>query len=112
LYDAFGELIQTTDSEVVTKYSVDGWNPNMPAGTGNANFNDWAILNSDNTLQTRNIFGNQPSQILARVDQSGASDPSGVYFDLTDRQGSVQMVIDSGGNIKDVLVLCHSLIVG
>ena len=104
IYDAFGELIQTTDGAVVTKYGVDGWNSNMPAGTGNANFNDWAVLNSDNSLQTRNLFGNQASQILARVDQSGASDPAGEYFLVTDRQGSVQMVLDNGGNIKDALV--------
>ncbi len=76
----------------------------MPAGTGNANFNDWAVINADGTLETRTIFGNQPSQVLARVDVCGADDPAGVYYDLTDWQGSVQVVIDSTGAIKDALV--------
>ena len=38
----------------VTEYGVDGWNSNMPAGTGNANFNDWAVINADGTLQMLN----------------------------------------------------------
>ena len=59
-YDAFGELIQTEDGGTVTKYGVDGWISDIPAGTGNANFNDWAVINADGTLQTRTIFGNQP----------------------------------------------------
>jgi RHS repeat-associated protein len=100
-YDAFGELLERTSGGTTTKYALDGWNPNMPGGTGNANFNDWAILNSDNTLQTRNVFGNQPSQVLARVDQSGASDPAGTYWLLEDHLNSVRDVMDNSGAVKD-----------
>ena len=48
-------------------------------------------------LQTRNIQGNGIDQILARIDNhcNGASDPTGVYFTLTDHMGSVRDVLDS-----------------
>ena len=102
-YDGFGNLIEESAGTLTTKYAVDGWNPNAVPATGNANFNDWAVLNSGNTLQTRNIFGNDASQILARVDQTGASDPAGTYWDLTDREGSVRDVINNSGTVKDSL---------
>ena len=61
-YDAFGEEIEQDvtpagGSTTATKFAYNGWNSNMPAGTGNANFQQWAILNGDNSLQTRNIDG-------------------------------------------------------
>ena len=40
-------------------------------------------------------------QILGRVDQSGASDSSGTYWDLSDHLGSVRDVINNGGTLKD-----------
>src|SRR5262249_14542723 len=49
----------------------------------------------------RNLFGNQPSQILARVDQSGASDPAGTYWLLEDRLNSIRDVINNSGTVKD-----------
>jgi RHS repeat-associated protein len=100
-YDAFGELIERQENAGYTKYAVDGWNPNMPAGVGNANFNHWAVLNSNGTLQTRNLFDNRVDELLARVDQSGASDPAGTYWLLEDRLNSVREVIDNSGAVKD-----------
>ena len=116
-YDIFGNMIEQQEYNgsawTTTKFAVDGWNPNflLPspsgggAGGGGAigleNFNNWAVLNSDNTLQTRNIFGNNVDQIIARVDQSGASDPSGTYWDLTDHLGSVRDVITNSGTVED-----------
>ncbi len=82
-YDAFGELIQNDDGTYVTKYGVDGWNPNMSSPIGNENFNHWAILNGNGTLQTRSVFGDHASQVLGRVDQTGASNPSGAAPSFT-----------------------------
>jgi len=44
-------------------------------------------MNGSGQLQTRNIQGNGIDQILARIDNAtyGASDTTGLYFDLTDR---------------------------
>ncbi len=100
-YDAFGSLILRDNGTTITKYAVDGWNPNATGSIGNENFNHWAILNSDNTLQTRTIFGNNPSEVLGRVDQTGASNPAGSYYVLGDRLGSVREVLDSTGDVKD-----------
>ena len=104
-YNTFGLLIETDVTVGVTtsttKYAVDGWNSNMAAPVGNENFNTWAVLNADNSLQTRNIFGNTVGQILGWIDQSGASDSSGTYWDLTDHLGSVRDVLNNGGTVKD-----------
>ena len=74
-YDAFGEEIEQDvtpagGSATATKFAYNGWNSGMPAGTGNANFQQWAILNGDNSLQTRNIDGNQPGFNLAHIDEA------------------------------------------
>jgi YD repeat-containing protein len=97
-YDAFGEEIEqdamvTGNPTVATKFAYNGWNPDMPAGTGNSNFMQWAVLNvsgANVTLQSRNIDGDMPGQHLGRVDQTGASDPAGAYYDENDRQNSVR----------------------
>jgi len=75
----------------------------MPAGTGNANFLQAAVLNNDNSLQSRNIDGNQPGQHLARVDQSSAPDGGGVYYTLSDRLNSVRDVVDTTGTVQDAI---------
>jgi RHS repeat-associated protein len=105
-YDAFGEEIERDVIPLVgpvttTKFAVNGWNPATPGGTGNENFSTWAVLTAANALQTREFFGDQVDQALARIDQTGASDPSGLYFTLTDRQGSVRDVINASGTVKD-----------
>jgi RHS repeat-associated protein len=104
-YDVFGNLIKeaatTGAGTTTTKFAVDGWNSNMAAPIGLENFNDWAVLNSGNTLQTRTLFGDKVDQVLGRVDQTGASDSAGQYWYLTDHLGSVRDVVDSGGNLKD-----------
>jgi RHS repeat-associated protein len=104
-YDVFGNLIEEDvtvgATTTATKFAQDGWNSNMAAATGLSNFNNWAVLNSNNTLQTRNVFGNQVDQVLGRVDQTGASDASGQYWDLTDHLGSVRDVVNSSGTVKD-----------
>ncbi|HZZ79558.1 MAG TPA: RHS repeat-associated core domain-containing protein [Gemmataceae bacterium] len=107
-YDVFGEEIErdvtpTGSGTTTTKFAVNGWNPALPAPIGNENFSTWAVLNAANVLQTREIFGDQVDQALARIDQTGASDPSGVYFTLSDRQGSVRDVADSSGTVVDTI---------
>ncbi len=103
-YDAFGEEIEedaTAVSSVTTKFAVDAWNPNAAGAAGNAGMIRWAVLNGDNSLQTRNIEGNGTDQHLARVDQSGSSDPNGTYWLLTDRENSTRDVINNSGTLKD-----------
>jgi RHS repeat-associated protein len=104
-YDVFGNLIEEDATNGVgtttTKFAVDGWNSNMASAVGLENFNDWAVLNADNSLQTRNLFGNNVDQALGRVDQTGATDSAGQYWDLTDHLGSVRDVVNSGGTVKD-----------
>jgi RHS repeat-associated protein len=106
-YDVFGEEIQrdvtTGAGTTTTKFAVNGWNPALPAPIGNENFSTWAVLNAANTLQTRQIFGDQVDQALARIDQTGASNPSGLYFTLRDRQGSIRDVVDATGAVVDTL---------
>ena len=86
-----------------TEYAVDGWNPAKAGSTGNSAFDVWAVMNGSGNLQTYNVNGDGIDQILARVDNAtnGASDPSGVYFDLTDDLGSVRDVINTSGTVKD-----------
>jgi RHS repeat-associated protein len=104
-YDVFGNLIEeaatTGAGTTTTKFAVDGWNSNMAPPIGLENFNDWAVLNSGNTLQTRNLFSDKVDQVLGRVDQTGASDAAGQYWALTDHLGSVRDVVDSSGTLKD-----------
>ena len=63
----------------------------------------WAVLNSNGTLQTRNLDGNGTDQQLGRVDQAGASNPNCVYWLLLDRLGSTRDVLDGSGALVDAL---------
>ena len=105
-YDAFGEIIQRDTSGSINgtiKYAVDGWNSNAAKATGNAGMVRWAVLNSNGTLQTRNLDGNGTDQHLGRVDQTGASDANGAYWLILDRLNSTRDVLDSAGALVDAL---------
>ncbi len=105
MYDVFGNLIEEdatigSSSTVVTKYAVDGWNPALAGSIGTSNFNTWAVINGGNgTLQTRNLFGDQVSQIIGRIDVAGGSGTT--YWDLTDKLGSVCGVINNSATVVD-----------
>src|SRR5205807_9235805 len=88
---------------VTTGYAPEGWNPALPAPVGLENFNSWAVLNADGSLRSRNILGDKVDQLLARVDQTGATNPAGVYWILTDHLNSVRGILDSTGAIADAI---------
>ncbi len=96
-YDAFGEMIQRTDGSLVSRFCQDGWNANMPAATGNANMNVWAVLNGSNAWQERDLWGDTVDQGLGRI-MEGTSN-YGLYS-LLDRQQSVRDVIDATGTVQ------------
>jgi hypothetical protein len=126
-YDPFGDLLKESvtpyvsgvagsptvteyaGSPTVTEYAVDGWNPASKGAIGNSNFVTWAVLNGSGAIESRNFFGNEPNQILARIDNAsnGASDASGIYFVLTDRLGSVRDVLNSTTNAAPVDVITY-----
>ena len=56
-----------------------------------ANGNLWADLNANGSLATRYILGDQPNQLLARVNGSG------VGWYLTDHLGSVRDITNAAG---------------
>ncbi len=82
--DVFGNVIviATTQggSTTTTKYAYD--QNNMA----------WADLSSSGTLQTRYVRGDQPNQLLARVDGSGT-----VNWFLQDHLNSVRGITDASG---------------
>jgi hypothetical protein len=119
-YDVFGNLIEeqvtpytsgVAGTTTTTEYAVDGWNPAKAGSTGNSAFDVWAVMNGSGNLQTRNLNGDGIDQILARVDyaSNGASDPSGVYFALTDHLGSVRHVINRVQLVLQHMVMLPSL---
>ncbi len=102
-YDAFGEMIQRTDGSLVSRFCQDGWNSNMPAATGNANMNVWAVLNGSNAWQERDLWGDAVDQGLGRIMEGSTN--YGLYS-LLDRQQSVRDVIDATGTVQaDIIYL-------
>src|SRR6202453_3860391 len=104
-YDAFGNMVKETEwlggGTATLEFAVDGWNPATSGALGLSGFSTWAIINgSTGNLETRNIYGNAIDQILARIDNAsnGAIDPTGVYWTLTDKNGSVRDVLDNTPN--------------
>ena len=96
VYDAYGNTIEEDywngTSTAVTRYGLDGWNPAQPAPLGNENFNDWADLNSSNTLTMRRMFGPGVDEPLVREDSSG-----NVGWYLTDHLGNVVEITNGSG---------------
>src|ERR1700677_1494621 len=104
-YDAFGNMVKETEwlggDTATLEFAVDGWNPATSGALGLSGFSTWAIINgSTGNLETRNIYGNAIDQILARIDNAsnGAIDPTGVYWTLADKNGSVRDVLDNTPN--------------
>src|SRR5262249_34350664 len=103
-YDVFGNLIEedsgVSSTGTVTRFAVDGWNPANQGGLGLTNFVTWAVINHDNSLQSRQLYSvgtviGAETTALAHIDGEGASDAPDVYWQLTDRLNSVSFVIDN-----------------
>ena len=103
-YDVFGNRIEQSvtpytsgvaGTTTVQKYALDGWNPALSANpTGNDNWNVWADLNGDNSLQTAYLRGDQVDQVFAEVGSS-------THWTLTDNQGSVRDVVTNSASVVD-----------
>jgi RHS repeat-associated protein len=98
-YDVFGNRIKTDVTqnavETVTKYGYDSWNPALPGGDGNANWQVWVTLNGSGSLISRNMNGDGANQVLAQVGSTGT-----VSWFLTDHLGSVVGVTSSTGALE------------
>ena len=103
-YDVFGNRLEqdvtpytsgTAGTTTGQKYALDGWNAALGASPiGNENWNVWADLNADNTLQTRYVRGDGVDQVFAEVGSS-------THWTLTDSQGSVRDVITNSATVVD-----------
>jgi RHS repeat-associated protein len=99
LYDVFGNLVgrgeidggSTVVSEV--RYAMDGWDTAQPSPLGNENYNAYATLSVDGTVQSRTLFGTGFDQPLATVGAGGA-----VQWYGADYQGSIEQVFDNSGS--------------
>src|SRR6202035_1436545 len=101
-YDVFGHEIEQDliqgGTTTTTRFAQDGWGTGNPAPVGNENYHVWADLNGSDQLQTRYLWGDAVDQLFARIG-TGESD----FWTLTDRQGSVQDVIDNTATVKDTI---------
>jgi RHS repeat-associated protein len=106
-YDSFGNRIEqdvtyADQPTVVQRYAYDAWNPTMPSGVGNENWNVWADLDGNNQLQTRYIHGDGLDQLFARVQYDSIGTPT-PYWYVTDRLGSVRDVLNVTGIVVDAI---------
>jgi RHS repeat-associated protein len=106
-YDVFGNRIEqdvNTGTTVTTRFAMDGWkwSGNVSQPVGNENWDVWADLDASNNLLVRYVNGDSVDQHAARVIIGGAN--AGVAWYLTDRQGSVRNLTDSGGTLQDTIV--------
>jgi RHS repeat-associated protein len=89
-YDVFGQRLEkdvwtSTTGLTVTRFGYD---------QGNV----WVDLNSTNQLQMRRLYLDGVDQVLARIDSSG-----NVGWYLTDRLGSVRVLMNSADTTTDVV---------
>ncbi len=118
-YDALGNRIRRTvyDGSLNVledqKFGYDGWDTALASGGASARrvspsgfapdnsaFNVWADLNaSDNSLNTRRLFGNSYDQTIARISSTGT-----VAYYANDRQNSVRYLLDASGTVQATLV--------
>ena len=84
-YDVFGNLIQTADGSLTTRYGIDTTTDEV-----------WAELDGSNTLQTRLIRPDSVDGLAAKETGSGT-----VSWYLTDRLGSVIALTALTGTVLD-----------
>jgi RHS repeat-associated protein len=102
-YDAFGNRVEQDVTQggntTTTHFAYDGWESGTTptGGTDNVAWNVWADLTGANALQTRYVRGNAVDELFARL----AANSSQVLWELTDRQGSVRVVLDGTGTVQD-----------
>ena len=84
-YDVFGNLIQTADGSLTTRYGIDTTTDEV-----------WAELDGSNTLQTRLIRPDSVDGLAAKETGSGT-----VSWYLTDRLGSVIALTTLTGTVLD-----------
>jgi RHS repeat-associated protein len=104
-YDTYGNLVERDliqgGTTTTTRFAYDGWQSGFTpgGGAGDVAWNVFADLDNSNALQTRYVRGDAVDQLFARL----AANSSQVLWELTDRQGSVRVVLDSTGTIQDRL---------
>jgi RHS repeat-associated protein len=89
-YDAQGNLIQ----DETWKTGVGTTTTRMAVAGGHV----WARLNGSNALQLRHLFLDGTDQLFARIDGNGTA-----AWYLTDRLGSVRVIMNSSGATQKVL---------
>ena len=98
VYDAFGNRIERLawDGATTTheRFVQDGWANDKPVAVGNENFDTILDLDGSNALVTRRVTGDGFDDLIARISSAGT-----VGWYITDRQGSVQSILDNSGNI-------------
>ena len=81
------------------KYVIDNWNPAKSGAMGLSGDDVLADLDaSSGSLKTHYVWGNEVGQLLGRYDTS-LMPHSGVYFTMTDQNGSVRDVLNSSGTV-------------
>jgi RHS repeat-associated protein len=111
-YDALGNMteedvtVSSGGSPTVTgtKYVIDAWNPAKSGAIGLSGTDVIADLRaSDGSLITHYVWDDQVGGLVGRYDTSIAKDSGGLYFTMTDQQGSVRDIVDSSGGVVDTL---------
>ncbi len=111
-YDALGNRAESdvttyvggVGTTVTTKFALDGWQTHIDAMgrpeplVGLENWNDWADLKSDNSLQTRYVRGDAIDSLFARIGSDGSA-----YWLVTDRMDSIRNVLDGSGAAVDTI---------
>ncbi len=102
-YDLFGNRLEKDVWEAalglaVTKFAYDGWDPSRGSPVGNENWDVWADLNADGSLQTHYLRTDAIDAVFARIGASGSPE-----WYLTDRLGSIRDVLSAAGQAEDAI---------
>ncbi len=102
-YDLFGNRLEKDvwDAALglqVTKFAYDGWDPSKGSPVGNENWDVWADLNADGSLQTRYLRTDAVDAVFARIGATGSPE-----WYLTDRLGSIRDVVSAADQVEDAI---------
>jgi RHS repeat-associated protein len=105
-YDALGNRIEkdvwtNATGTVVTKFAMDGWNPDKPPGMGNSNWDVLFDINGTGSLTNRYMQGDGIDQNFGALAYNGSSFTPSWY--LTDIRGSVRNIINNSGTSLDTI---------
>jgi RHS repeat-associated protein len=105
-YDALGNRIEKdvwtqSTGTVVTKFAMDGWNPDKPPSLGNSNWDVLGDYSSTGSLTTRYMQGDGIDQNFGALAYNGSSFTPNWY--LSDIRGSVRNIINNSGGSLDTI---------